>query len=237
MAFVSYRAAAMTTDDEEIMPRQTRGLVLRSWRNAQQTEQAGEKKAKMVESIQSQPKEAMVFAGLPISMRLVLLQRLVAHDKRTPNSKAFLGMRGKKSSSFWRQQEDDDKNLMDVTAALDGSPYDVYSPVPQKKKVERFLGMRGKKMSDVSTDQAGPVFFPNWGERYIFQQPFQQVGSKKRAPSSNSFMGMRGKRSGWSVDEDYELPKEDAVEDQQIPDSKISPSYVPRSFFSNYLII
>lgn len=237
MALASCVRAAPTTDDEEILqPRQTRGLVLRSWRNAQQqqqqqTEQGADKdpSTKMAESILSQPKEAMVLAGLPISMRLVLLQRLAAHDKRTPNGRAFLGMRGKKSGSFWSDQEEE--NLMDMAAALDSSA-DVYGPVPQKKKVERFLGMRGKKMSEGSNDLAIPDFYPNWRERYVFQQPFQQGASKKRAPSSNSFMGMRGKRSGWTmpVDEDYELNKEEDVgEEQPVAGSKIPPRYEERS--------
>lgn len=195
MVFAYCRAAEVTTDDDELMARQTRGLVLRSWRNSQQqAEQSADKNlsTKMVDPNLPTPKEAMVFSGLPISMKLVLLQRLAGYDKRTPNSRAFLGMRGKKSSSTQGNVQED--NQLDAEGSSEGDKIgdlQFYGLVAEKRKMhgDKFLGMRGKKMVNGFT--AGAAFIPNWRERYVYQQPFQ----KKRAPSSNSFMGMRGKRS------------------------------------------
>lgn len=235
MAFATCWAATPAMDDDAtLMARQTRGLVLRSWRGAQQTEhQATEKNPppKLIEPILPSPREAMVLAGLPISMRLVLLQRLTGYDKRTPNSKAFLGMRGKKNS-FWPVTEDDaqEEEVPEWQGSSEGGNADdlealLYGHVPEKKK-EKFLGMRGKKLSiqrsvDPETESAA---VPYWRERNVFQQPFQQVVSKKRAPSSNSFMGMRGKRSGLVTMEDKQL----AGQEQPVTGSKLSPRYDER---------
>ncbi|KAK4008638.1 hypothetical protein OUZ56_013771 [Daphnia magna] len=223
MVFAYCRASAgeVTTDDDEIMARQTRGLVLRSWRNSQQqAEQSSDKNpsSKVPDPILPMPKEAMVFSGLPISMKLVLLQRLAGYDKRTPNSRAFLGMRGKKSSSSQdNAQKEEEDNQPDMEGSSEGdkiADLEFYGLVPEKRKMhgEKFLGMRGKKMANGLA--AGTAFIPNWRERYVYQQPFQ----KKREPSSNSFMGMRGKRSE-AVIPTVVLFNED---EQPIADSKIS---------------
>lgn len=244
MAFACCRSVGVgtTDDDDMITPRKTRGLVLRSWRGAQQTEQQLAEKSppspRVIEPILPSPREAMVLAGLPISMRLALLQRLTGYDKRTPNSKAFLGMRGKKSS-IWstednaQKEEDLPDSLLLESGEGDNSDDDLdallYGHVPEKKK-ERFLGMRGKKMSDGPSDPlADPVALPYWRERYVFQQPFQQVVSKKRAPSSNSFMGMRGKRSDSTKPiEDNNLADEHVGREESFIGSPIPPRYEER---------
>jgi hypothetical protein len=220
-------AATTVTDDDEPMARQTRGLVLRSWRNAQQqTEHSADKNpsTKVAEPNLPTQKEPMVFSGLPISMRLVLLQHLAGYDKRTPNSRAFLGMRGKKSSppvnALMEDNQLDDASGLSEGDILPDTYY--FGPVPTKKKMhgEKFLGMRGKKMMNGLAD--GTAFIPNWRERYIYQEPFQ----KKRAPSSNSFMGMRGKRSEPTLSpNDYQFFNDDNTVDGEQPDvdSKVSP--------------
>lgn len=234
MAFATCWAATTEMDnDATMMSRQTRGLVLRSWRGAQHTENQGTEKnppTKSIEPIKPSPREAMVLAGLPISMRLVLLQRLTGYDKRTPNSKAFLGMRGKKSS-FWPATEVQEEELPELQGSSENGNSNsddleqlLYGHVPEKKK-EKFLGMRGKKVVD---PQMEPVALPYWRERNVFQQPFQQVNSKKRAPSSNSFMGMRGKRSG--LVEDKHLPDKKTGQEQPVNGSKFSPRYDERLF-------
>lgn len=226
----AYGAATAVTDDDELMARQTRGLVLRSWRNAQQqTDPSADKtpSAKVAEPILASQKEAMVFNGLPISMRLVLLQHLAGYDKRTPNSRAFLGMRGKKSSPpgadalMMEDNQLDDASGWPQGDILPDTYY--FGPAPQKKKMhgEKFLGMRGKKMMNGLA--YGTAFIPNWRERYIYQEPFE----KKRAPSSNSFMGMRGKRSESTTPtpNDYQFFNDDIIVDEELPDvdSKVSP--------------
>ena len=221
MAFARCQATAtvnLIDDDEEPMLRQSRGLVLRSWRSAnlQGDQPAGLPSQKV---LAEQHREPPLLYGLPFSMKFALLQRLAGHDKRTPNSKAFLGMRGKKS---WN----DETNLLgDISSSAEG---DLYDHVPEKKKIngERFLGMRGKKADDDGT--AGLLH-----ERFVFQQqPFQQQGiSKKRAPSSNSFMGMRGKRSAWTmmpIDYDYQLPNEQDAVAEETGSSEIPPSSAER---------
>jgi hypothetical protein len=130
-------------------------------------------------------------------MRLVLLQRLTGYDKRTPNGKSFLGMRGKKMGAITdpltklqheeEQQEDYSSQLKSSDEADDESNY--YT-VPDKKK-EKFLGMRGKKEYGTLTDN----------NNYLMLRQLQQMAeSKKRVPSSNAFMGVRGKRSAAAGD-------------------------------------
>lgn len=234
-------AATAATDDDEMMTRQTRGLVLRSWRNAQQQQTEPQQQqnsadknpsAKVAaEPILPPPKEAIVFSGLPISMRLVLLQHLAGYDKRTPNSRAFLGMRGKKSSPTLQGDALMEDNQVDDASRLSEgdniSDLYFFGPVPQKKKMnsEKFLGMRGKKMMNGLAD--GTAIIPNWRERYIYQEPFQ----KKRAPSSNSFMGMRGKRSESAMSmSDYQFYDDDdnVVDKEQQPDVDFKDSSLHR---------
>lgn len=198
-AFVILLAAVMATNDvtnnpdEESFGRQTRGLLLRSWRNIQQQQQSPQMDDNKQGAVKAEPllspgplhrdpiPAANLLAGLPVSMKLVLLQRLTGHDKRTPNNKAFLGMRGKKS--FYpssSQEEDSVGDYYPAEWAEDEWPGEEDQSYPRAKKMR-------------------PSGVPK--EREL-QAIFEQVGGNKRAPSVHSFLGMRGKRSGWTEEAD-----------------------------------
>lgn len=180
----------MKPDDQESLDRQSRGILLRSWRSVQQLDQQkqpllqqklnkaswdkGEAASLLSPGPMHRETAGSLLAGLPVSMKLVLLQRLTGHDKRAPNSKAFLGMRGKKDINSW---SDDDR-------------YD------QDDQDEWEDASRYKKRASAK-------------ERDLIQQYIDQIGGIKRAPSTNSFLGMRGKRSGgWMIHKD-DYAKED----------------------------
>ena len=178
--------------DEESLGRETRGLLLRSWRNAQQPAKMDQKANKPEALLSPGPlhrissQTSNLLAGLPVSMKLVLLQRLTGHDKRTPNNKAFLGMRGKKNFYPSSQEEDSVADYYPSEWADDEGSVQEDQSYP-----------RAKKMRPSGLDR----------ERQL-QALFDQGGSK-RAPSANSFMGMRGKRSDWTKG-DY--PAEDELD-------------------------
>ena len=137
-------------------------------------------------------------------------------------------MRGKKSSPTLQGDALMEDNQMDDASRMSEgdniSDLEFFGLVPQKKKMN-FLGMRGKKMMNGLAD--GTAFIPNWRERYIYQEPFQ----KKRAPSSNSFMGMRGKRSESAMSmSDYQFYDDDdnVVDKEQQPDVDFKDSSLHR---------
>lgn len=238
VAFACCRATA-TAGDDQVLSRHRRGLVLRSWRGVQHQHQSDDSDEritlpKIVEPILPSSRDAMVLAGLPISMKLVLLQRLTGYDKRTPNGKAFLGMRGKKNSILAAEEDaiQEELNAPDSSGSSELNEYDadVFAQVPEKKKMhsEKFLGMRGKKMADSSTLGANNQGerLANYRERYLYQQPMADLMGKKRAPSSHSFMGMRGKRSARASRLENDRQEETEVETQ--PDSETVPRYQER---------
>lgn len=179
--------------DKEALDRHSRGLVLRSWRNAHQVDDQ-QSNSKVLDSTKgnnmltqgalhrdliggSAASSGNFLSNLPVSMKLMLLQRLTGHDKRTPNSKAFMGMRGKKADvNYWTSQED----------AEDWSAGSAEEPIQQLPD-QQSVGRISKKMMPVGSSAQ---------ERQLIQQYMEQMAGMKRAPSSNSFMGMRGKRSG-----------------------------------------
>ncbi len=179
--------------DKEALDRHSRGLVLRSWRNAHQVDDQ-QSNSKVLDStkgnnmlthgalhrdlIGGSTSSGNFLSNLPVSMKLMLLQRLTGHDKRTPNSKAFMGMRGKKADvSYWTSQEDADVDDWSAASAEESNQ------LPDQQSVGRI----SKKMMPVGSSAQ---------ERQLIQQYMEQMAGMKRAPSSNSFMGMRGKRSG-----------------------------------------
>lgn len=186
-------------DTDEPMDRQSRGLLLRSWRNAQNKQQQQEQDAaesqenkKLTENNILSPGPlhrdltSHILAGMSAPMRLVLLQRLTGYDKRTPNGKSFLGMRGKKMDPSYQPQEEMGE-IEEEPLESSGEDYgfNTYT-VPDKKK-EKFLGMRGKKATMLNEAANN--------NNYLLRQLQQMAESKKRVPSSNAFMGVRGKRS------------------------------------------
>ena len=183
-------------DDEPMDARQTRGIFLRSWRNVQQKQQPDDQEQQQ-ENKNSEPilspvplhrdLTSHILSGMSAPMRLVLLQRLTGYDKRTPSGKSFLGMRGKKmdaiNNQLKLQHEEEQEDYSSQLKSSDEDDESNYYTVPDKKK-EKFLGMRGKK--EYGSDNSN----------YLLRQLQQMAESKKRVPSSNAFMGVRGKRSG-----------------------------------------
>ena len=203
----------MTQDGGVPLKREARGILLNSWRNIQQKQEqpAKQKPLPAVDPLMIPSSNGpMLFSNLPVSVQLALLQRLSSNEKRTPNAKAFLGMRGKKRFSV-----DDVASATDQSTDGDIDVNEIWGQVqmaPRKKKhVDRFMGTRGKKdppsrFYGVRGKKIPDIFLGMRGKKNIDiirdgLEPLllrdEDVKRSGAATSSlvNSFVGMRGKKN------------------------------------------
>ena len=89
----------LSTQEQDAHKRESRGILLRSWRNIQTRNKEQTQPALLVDNsnVYARPwgrqsdSVPIMLSSLPVAMKIALLQRLTGHDKRTPNSRAFLG--------------------------------------------------------------------------------------------------------------------------------------------------
>jgi hypothetical protein len=90
----------LSTQEQDAHKRESRGILLRSWRNIQTRNREQTQPALLMDNsnVYARPwagrqsdSVPIMLSSLPVAMKIALLQRLTGHDKRTPNSRAFLG--------------------------------------------------------------------------------------------------------------------------------------------------